>query len=193
VQENAEHEIDLMRQAQRNPAAFEVIYERYADRIYRYCLRRTDDVHEAEDLTSVVFTKALATLTSYRGGMVSAWLFQIAHNAVTDHLRGRRPQVSLTDFDMMHESDPALDEFVYAEDVQRIRALLDDVPPEQRALLDLKLNSGLNSAEIGEIVGKSAVAVRSILHRLLRRLHTLYHAEEHPHLTNPIESEGNRS
>lgn len=164
--------------AQRDPTSFELIYERYVDRIYRYCLRRLNDPREAEDLTSQVFTRALTMLGSYRGGMVSAWLFQIAANAVTDYLRQRRPQVSLDDLEIAHHAESPIDQIVAEEDIERIRELLKEISPEQRELLDLKLSGGLNSEEIGQVVGKSATAVRSILHRVLRRLHHMYHQTE---------------
>jgi len=55
-------------QALTDPAAFKPIYEEYFPRVYRYCLRRVGRPQEAEDLTSVTFTRALVGLASYRGG-----------------------------------------------------------------------------------------------------------------------------
>src|SRR5690349_4481498 len=81
--------------AQAGPPDFDSLYECYVERIYTYCLRRVGQHQEAEDLTSMVFTRAWASLDAYRGGSETAWLFKIAHNAVANHLRGRKPQVSL--------------------------------------------------------------------------------------------------
>jgi RNA polymerase sigma factor (sigma-70 family) len=84
----------LANEAQHSPDAFGVLYERYLTSIYQYCLRRVETVHAAEDLTASVFERAYARIETYRGGSFRAWLFRIAHNAVTDHYRRRRNVVS---------------------------------------------------------------------------------------------------
>ncbi|MFN8374394.1 MAG: sigma factor [Anaerolineae bacterium] len=90
-------EVRLMQQAQRNPALFAPLYERYVDRVYAYCRRRAASPQDAEDLCSMVFARALAGLHTYQGGHVAAWLFRIAHNVVVNHYRGRVPLVPLDD------------------------------------------------------------------------------------------------
>lgn len=183
------HEVRWMHAAQYDPQAFEPIYARYVDRVFAYCLRRVSSPSDAEDLTSHIFTRALTMISTYRGGLVSAWLFQIAANTVNDYHRryGQRQyqeQVSLDDdpfSETIDAADPTpdqLDHIVHEEDLQRIRDLLQLIPADQRELLDLKLSGGLDSSEIGQVVGKSATAVRSIIHRALRRLHALYQQAE---------------
>ena len=80
--------------ARTKPAAFAPVYEHYVDRIYAYCARRTSPP-EAEDLTSLVFARALAAVHDYRGGSVAAWLFRIAHNVVVNHYRDHHPALAL--------------------------------------------------------------------------------------------------
>ena len=46
--------------------AFGELYERYRDAIYRFCLARTGTSHDAEDLTSDVFMKALQSIDRYQ-------------------------------------------------------------------------------------------------------------------------------
>jgi RNA polymerase sigma-70 factor, ECF subfamily len=178
-----DHEAELMLRAQQtgDPALLEVIYERYIDRIYGYCLRRISDPQEAEDLTSQVFMKVLIALHQYRGGSVAAWLFQIAHNVITDYWRQKRPHVPLEVLEgavVDSETDLSLEGIIADQEAQRIQVLLQQIPSEHRAMLDLKLESGLSAAQIGAIVGKSATAVRSALHRTLRHLHRLYQQSE---------------
>src|SRR5258708_4377090 len=86
-----------MAQARQDVAAFAPLYERYFHRIYAYCRRRVDSPSDAEDLTSLVFTRALVAVRDYRGGSVAAWLFRIAHNTVANHLRDYRPHLTLPD------------------------------------------------------------------------------------------------
>ena len=71
----------LVERAQRNPAAFEGLYDRYLDPIYAYCHRRLGTRELAEDATSQVFVQALAALPRFRAHSFRAWLYTIAHNA----------------------------------------------------------------------------------------------------------------
>ncbi len=160
-----------LERARANPAAFKPIYAEYAPRIYRYCLRRVSSPQEAEDLTSLTFTRALASISSFRGGSFAAWLFRIAHNAVINHLRSRRPTVPLEDVATVAEPNEGplvgLMDAQYREAVAHLVAAL---PDEQRELLTLKVEGGLSAREIGEVVGKSETAVRMALSRIVQRL-----------------------
>src|SRR5215813_4816161 len=94
VSENLD-EVRIMQAARSDLAHFAPLYDRYAPRIYSYCLRRVRNREEAEDLTSLVFTRALNALPEYRGGAVVTWLFRIAHNTVVSHFRANRTHVPI--------------------------------------------------------------------------------------------------
>lgn len=57
----------LLEAAKTDPAAFDVLYRRYATRVYRYCCSRTENAQAAEDLTAQTFTAALEGIGRYRG------------------------------------------------------------------------------------------------------------------------------
>lgn len=166
----------LMEVARHDSSAFAPIYETYFPRIYAYCARRTDTAQEAEDITSTVFIKALHGLDSYRGGSVAAWLFRIAHNEMANHWRKRRPQVSLDahEMDFAANTDPLGAAITREQDAKLVQQIVRQLPDEQQNLLALKLDSGLTSAQIGEIIGKSASAVRVEIHRIMKLLRVLY-------------------
>jgi RNA polymerase sigma-70 factor (ECF subfamily) len=176
VQDTAQDDARQMRAAQRDLTQFAPVYERYVDRIHAYCCYRVGE-SDAEDVTSQVFVQAMNGVAGYRGGSVAAWLFRIAHNCVVDHLRYRRPHISVDEHEIDFPADSAdlFDRIADAERIDMLRqiitALLDD---EQIDLLTLKLTSRLNSAEIGEVVGKSAVAVRVEISRMMLRIRTRY-------------------
>lgn len=89
--EEASAEATQMRAARIDLNHFAPIYERYAGRVYAYCLRRIGDSQEAEDLTSTIFARAMTGLKGYQGGSVAAWLFRIArHTVVNHHVRVKR-------------------------------------------------------------------------------------------------------
>ena len=78
----------LVAAAREEPQAFLALYDRYFDRILGYVRLRIRDESTCEDVTSTVFTSALAQLRRFRGdGMFAGWLFQIARNAVRDAQR----------------------------------------------------------------------------------------------------------
>lgn len=165
-------EPSLVRQAQRNPADFAPIYERYVGRIYGYCLRHLGDPTEAEDLTSLIFTGALRGLRGYRGGSVQAWLFRIAHNALMTHFRQKRRTPPLTHTLDRTEApqENVLTTLIKAEQHTRLAALVARLPLEQRELLVLRVDGELSAKEIGVIIGKREGAVRVALHRILAGL-----------------------
>ena len=168
----------ILARAREDPAAFAPLYERYFPRIYAYCLRRTGTAEEAEDLTSLVFTRALTGLAGYRGGSVAAWLFRIAHNAVANHLRDRRPQIPLeptaTAMEKAPSADQPLDHLIRAEEQERVARLIAALPERERELLALKVGGGLSAKEVGAVLGKSEGAVRVALHRTIQGLRAAY-------------------
>lgn len=167
-----------------DPHNFGPLYERYFPRIYAYCLRRTGRPEVAEDLTSAVFTRALAGLAGYRGGSVGAWLFQITHNVVANHWRGRRPDLSLDPSVHLVSEEGAqggegiVTRLVEAEERQRVARLIAALPRQQQEILLLTIHGELSAKEVGAIVGKSEGAVWVALHRITRRLRQAYQESE---------------
>jgi RNA polymerase sigma factor (sigma-70 family) len=169
-------EAAIMHAARDNPARFAPLYTRYAPRIYTYCLRRTGSPQEAEDLTSQIFTRALKGLRTYQGGYVAAWMFSIARTTLADHYRRRRdPSVPLdtVEHDLTSEAATLIDQVLHNEQRDQLRALVAQLSPDDQELLALRINGDLSAAEIGEMVGKTAGAVRTRLHRIFKRLRAL--------------------
>ncbi|HEX2623326.1 MAG TPA: sigma-70 family RNA polymerase sigma factor [Phototrophicaceae bacterium] len=169
---DVEDEARLIQLAKQNPALFAPLYERYFDRVYAYCFRRTENSQEAEDLCSLVFTRALSGLHTYREGVFAAWLFGIAHNVVVDYYHKRRPLVSIEEVELPVDDDVTTIEL--ADDGRILRELIDQLTDEQRDLLAMSLESDLSSQEIGDALGKSAGAVRVQLHRTFKQLRKHY-------------------
>lgn len=167
---------EIIARAKRDPEAFGEIYEKYVDRIYNYVYRRVGNVHDAEDLTSRTFYRALAHLSTYedKGVPVSAWLFRIAHNLLANwhRDRGRRPEVALDGLILRTEASHQHPE-AYTLGEDNARELLEAISkldgPRQE-LLFLKFGDGLSNAEIGEIMGRTEGAIKSLYHRTLLAL-----------------------
>src|SRR2546421_5927343 len=84
-----EQERLLIEAAQKDPKRFAELYETNFERVYAFIIRRVQDRHEAEDLTSEVFQHALANLSKFewRGVPFAVWLYRIASNAMADRWR----------------------------------------------------------------------------------------------------------
>ncbi len=166
----------LLHAAKRDLRAFAPFYERYFARVYAYCLRRTGDHHEAEDLASQIFTQAMLRVGSYRGGVAVAWLFQIAHNTTVNALKARRPNGEWPP-DLADPSPPPIEQVIRSEEQRRLLALVAALPADQQNLLLLREVAGLSAEEIGRIVGKRPGAVRTALHRILKHLQAKFEDE----------------
>jgi RNA polymerase sigma-70 factor (ECF subfamily) len=178
-----EEEKGFIEQAQNgDSAAFGVLYDRYAERIYRFIFLKTGHKSDAEDLLHEVFLAGWRTIHGYelRGGIpFTSWLYRIAGNRVIDWYRTRKSTSSL---DEMMESNTfpielastghtalleALDRGLAMDAVIKgIRALNET---EQTILL-MRYVEDLSPEEVGHATGKTAGAVRLIQHRALTKL-----------------------
>jgi RNA polymerase sigma-70 factor, ECF subfamily len=152
--------------------AFGVLYERYVTRIYNYIFYRIGSSYEAEDLTERVFMRALRHIGSYnnRGLPFSAWLYRIAHNLVANWYRdnSRRKEIPLDDGILVsHQSSFPEQELLHSEERERLLQVIRKLPPDRQQLVILKFVDHLSNLEIGQIMGRTEGAVKSLYHRTL--------------------------
>jgi RNA polymerase sigma-70 factor (ECF subfamily) len=162
----------LARAAKGDTEAIGVLYDRYVERIYNYIYYRTSNQHDAEDLTSRVFTRAIKHITNYedRGLPFSAWLYRIAHNLVANWHRdnSRRQVVGLDESYNIPESREQPETMVVrSEEEEVLLSLVSNLPEDRQQLLILKFVDHLSNAEIGEIMGRTEGAIKSLYHRTL--------------------------
>jgi RNA polymerase sigma-70 factor (ECF subfamily) len=168
-------QIILNRAIQGDHEAFGKLYEDYVERIFNYVYYRTGNHHDAEDLTARVFFRAMRRIPQYeeRGLPVSAWLYRIAHNLVANwhRDRGRRPEISLDEgFTTAHHSDHPETTLMQLEEQDHLLKIIRDLPPERQQLIILKFVEHMSNAEIGQIMGRTEGAVKSLYHRTLLSL-----------------------
>lgn len=171
----ADPDLPAVRAAQRDPAAFAALYRRYLDDVYSYAFYELGDHHDAEDATERVFLAALRALPGFRdtGAGFRAWLFRIARNTLSNahRARRRRPVRPLEEAPepVAPGADPA-GLVQRADEVRRVRELLDELPEDRRQVVLLRFVDGLSSREIAVVLDRSEGAVRVLLHRALRDL-----------------------
>jgi RNA polymerase sigma-70 factor (ECF subfamily) len=163
----------LVQEAKTDPEAFGHLYERYVDKIYNYVYYRTGNHHDAEDLTAKVFCQALNHIARYvqRGAPFSSWLYRIAHNLVANwhRDRSRRNIVSLDVLAVVGQrgQDGPFQQAAWSEQRESLLAAIRQLPDDRQELLILKFVEHLPNAEIGQIMGRSEGAIKSLYHRTL--------------------------
>ena len=164
---------ELVARARANPREFLGLYDRYFDRVLGYARLRVSDTATCEDVTSRVFTTALAQLGRFRGeGSFAGWLFQIARNTVRDMQR-RRPTEPLTGERPAEDLTPE-ERVLERERAQELRALIRLLRPEHQHLLALRYGADLGYDEIGAILGTAPATARVRMHRILEELRRRY-------------------
>jgi len=164
---------ELIQKAQKGDReAFGRLYDLHFDRIYRHIYYRTLHRETAEDLTSQVFLKALDKLDGFRPdrGSFSAWVFGITGNLLIDHFRrkGRTEEVSAV-WDLPDGEDFTLDlhnRMIW----DQVKPALDNLPPDKRNILILRIWENLSFREIAEVTGKTEGACKMAFARTLEQL-----------------------
>jgi RNA polymerase sigma-70 factor (ECF subfamily) len=165
----------LIERAKTDKEAFGELYGLYVDRIYKYIYYRTGNTDDAEDLTAKVFMRAMDHISRFedRGVPFSAWLYRIAHNLVANWHRdnSRRQFISLDNVSQWQLSE-AGPEFAaqLGEDREALVGAIRRLPADRQELLILKFVERLPNVEIGEIMGRSEGAIKSLYHRTLLAL-----------------------
>jgi len=181
IEENAAHETEtrdeslLVEQAKQNPAAFGLLYEKYVQKIYNYIYYRTGNYNDAEDLTAKTFHRAMRHIPSYeqRGVPFSAWLYRIAHNVVANwhRDRSRRKVIALDELVLHQQWRPSPEGLVEADEEKReLLRVIRRLPADRQLLLILKFVEGMSNEAIGQVMGRSEGAVKSLYHRTLLAL-----------------------
>ncbi len=162
---------DLVERAgQGDTGAFQELFDRYHDRVYRFARARLGGSDEGEDVLQDVFLAVWRGLPSFRyvhDGSFPGWLFGIARNVVGTRLRKRGRAVLVPLEDDLDGSvdfeDAALSRHDLAHELARL-------PDPQREVLLMRFVAGMTAREVAEAMGKSEGAVAALQVRGLKRL-----------------------
>jgi RNA polymerase sigma factor (sigma-70 family) len=157
-------------------AAFELLYSRHRGPLFRFMLHQVRDHATAEELYQDVWQRVITARQRYAPeAKFSTWLFQIAHNRLTDHwraLKHRPPAPADAEERTAREQDPATPERQLSafEERRRLQLALEELPEEQREVVLLRLEQELTLEQIGEITGVGRETVKSRLRYALDKL-----------------------
>ncbi|MEA3308794.1 MAG: sigma-70 family RNA polymerase sigma factor [Chloroflexota bacterium] len=156
--------------------ALGVLYEHYADAVYRFMFYRTKNSTIAEDLTAEVFASVITSISRYenredQGVPFEAWLFRIARARLVDYWRkaerDQKHQVKISpEMEETYWGELSQDPFRYETLINALQYLT----PAEYEVVALRFASGFDNQEISVVVERTSDAVKSMLHRALKKL-----------------------
>jgi RNA polymerase sigma-70 factor (ECF subfamily) len=166
---------ELLRTARASGSAFRELYERYAERVYGYHLRRAGNADAAHDLTAETFAQAWTHRARFRdeaGGSAGPWLFGIARNVLLESVRrGRLERDACSRLGIFERLDrePSCAE----PDESWLEGLdeaLDELPEGQRAAVEMRVVEELGYDRIASALATTPPAARVRVSRGLASL-----------------------
>ncbi len=153
--------------------AFGELFDHFHLPVYRFVASRVRHPSDAEDLTQLVFVKALEALPRYetRGIPFGGWLFRLARNAVIDHVRTSHEHADLAQSVERAGADAGPDELaVNRQEIEAVRSALSALTDDQRDVIALRFFAGLSAREAAEAMGKQEGTIRGLQFRAIAAL-----------------------
>jgi len=148
------------------PDALAALYREHGAALYRLAYRLTGSRHDAEDVVHDMFVGLPEALRRYEErGELAAWLKRVAARVALMRLRSRKRRREVG----LDAAEPRTDPPSGTDGIA-LQTAVDALPDRLRVVLVLKEIEGYSHAEIGDLLGISAVASRVRLNRALRRL-----------------------
>lgn len=154
-------------------ASFEIILNRYKDRVFSYILFTIKDRTLAHDIFQETFMKAIRTLKKggyNEEGKFLPWINRIAHNLIIDHFR-RNQKFPTTSggpdfdiFDIIQDTNPSIeDETIKDQVLADVKKLIYKLPSDQKEVLMMRLYYDMSFKEIAE---QTNVSINTALGRM---------------------------
>lgn len=168
----------LVRVAERDREAFELLYGRYVRSIFGLALRRLRDRQRAEDAVQETFTAIWRSAASYRPerGPAAPWLYAVARNAIVDRLRSRVEPASEVPEMVSTEPGP-LDQAESSFVAWRVHRALEELPEKEREVLELAYWSEMSQSEVADYLNIPLGTVKTRTRSALSRLAGLLEGE----------------
>ncbi len=166
---------DLVREILRDGKSdlFGVLYDRYANKVYGKCLSFFQDRDQAQDMVQEILVKAYSRLAAFRlESRFSTWLYAITYNYCVEQYRKnqRYPHQPVED-DLVEPADEAREESaLLALQVDQLKYALEQIAPEDKALLLMKYQDDMSIKDIMEQMGLQESAVKMRLSRARNRV-----------------------
>jgi len=164
----------MLRYKDGDTSAFEALYRRHNDALYRYLLRLCRNQHTAEDLYQETWSKIIRSRGRYRPtAKFTTFLYRVAHNCFIDNIRRNKRHDVETNADPDATAHPADDQAAIVDKGkarERLESALLLLPDEQRDVFLLHEEAGLNLEAIAFVTGAPRETVKSRLRYAVKKL-----------------------
>lgn len=152
--------------AEGNNDAFDVLLERYKEKVFSCIIYIVRNEEVANDIFQDTFMKAVITIQQGRyteNGRFGAWLSRIAHNLVIDYFRQSKSENCVSGdngeknlWNNVKLAESAVESrMIHDEVIDDVRLLVDHLPATQREVVEMRFYQGLSFKEIAELTGVS--------------------------------------
>jgi RNA polymerase sigma-70 factor (ECF subfamily) len=164
----------MLRYRDGDVTAFETLYLRHKDPVYRYLLRLSGHNETAEDVFQEVWGKIVKARASYRPtAKFTTFLYRVAHNCFIDHVRRNKRHAGNAPIEPeLHEHPGETPETATERSLarERLEAALADLPEEQRDTFLLHEEGGLSVDQIAAVTDCNRETAKSRLRYAVRKL-----------------------
>jgi len=167
--------------AKKNPEKFGPLYRKYYEAIFRYVYKRMDDLDTVEDVTSMVFVKALTNIHKFefRGIPFSSWLFRIAKSELNQAFRDKKGErtVRLDKVIIGHVMDELFEDDSEKNRSKLLKALT-RLKCDQLELVEMRFFEKRSFREIGEVLGMTENNAKVKTFRVINKLKQIFNKLE---------------
>ncbi len=154
--------------------AFSAIVRQLMTRVAALTYRITGDRETALDLAQDTFVSAWENLRTYRGESGFAnWVFRIATNKSLNHIKAvaRRRSDDNFDLDEIEASDPGPERLMHRRELaEQVRDFMVTLPPQQRAIFELRFYKGMPFEEIANALERAVGTVKTGYREAIKKL-----------------------
>lgn len=160
--------------------AFDELVRKYQRPIYALALRYVKDADDAKDVAQRAFVRAYQGIGGFRGGAgFRSWLYRIAVNLAKNHLRDHaRERPAEIPEDALTIEAVGAGRLLAGEDRRRLRAAIEELPPKQRLVLELRVFDELPFRDVAEVAECSENAAKVSFHLAVKRLRAVLEGVE---------------
>ena len=161
--------------------AFEYLFNRYRDAIYRLFVQRLGGVNDADDLLQETFIKVYINIHRYNSDYTfGQWVYTIARNTFIDFMRRRQDDISIDERFTVPESNvPTPEERVInIQQRNQLEHYLEMLPPRYRQLIRLRFFDEYSYEEIADKLGRPLGTIKTQIHRAREQMCRLIQNEK---------------
>ena len=159
-------------------AYFNLLYDKYATKVYSRCISLLKDPSLAQDATQEIFVKIFINLSKFsERSKFSTWVYSIAYNYCIDMIRRRKKQKNIFS-DEMEKAPDIVEEVPDSElmemEVARLKQVLEKIPVGDKAVLLMKYQDEMQIKEIAQVLDKTESAIKMKIKRAKHKAQNVY-------------------